>query len=98
MYWLAALFRSLINPSQSNTLNGRLISELSVAVRFMSNGNKPQNSGDKGPEKNYKKKMMKKLKSDTGLDHDLMQGLRAVEDQSNTVNTEDESAVSKKMQ
>ena len=33
---------------------------LSTTVSLMSDRNKPRNSGDKGPEKNFRKKMAKK--------------------------------------
>lgn len=54
---------------------------LSTAVSLMTDRNKPRNSGDKGPEKNFRKKMMKKVnKLNASMSPDaLMKSLKVTE-------------------
>lgn len=52
----ALLRRAVVVVVGSNFRDAR---QLSTTTHLMS-GNKPRNSGDKGPEKNYVKKVMKK--------------------------------------
>lgn len=56
---------------------------VSSTAYLMSDRNKPRNSGDKGPEKNYLKKVMKKAnKGDNTTSAArlaLMKGLKAIE-------------------
>lgn len=65
---------------------------MSTTPYFMTNRNKPRSSGDKGPEKNYQKKMAKKANKDnyplrkgtqsntSGPMHVLLKGLKDLED------------------
>ncbi len=67
--------------SSRNNLRGINLSSasrLSTAVHFMSDRNKPRNSGDKGPERNFKKKMMKKANKSMSPDV-LMRNLKVTE-------------------
>ena len=49
-----------LNSIKDITLMPSLMARLSTSVQMMSNMNKPRKSGDKGPGKNYQKKMLKR--------------------------------------
>jgi hypothetical protein len=61
----------------------RIVRQLSTSSQLSSGGNKPRNSGDRGPERNYVKKVMKKAnKSDdtVGIARTtFMNALKAIE-------------------
>ena len=56
---------------------------ITTAALLMSSRNKPRNSGDKGPEKNYMKKMMKKANrgddTEATARNTFMKALKAVD-------------------
>ena len=54
-------FRPLL---RSNVLSTGTLAHMSTAPYLMASRNKPRGSGDKGPEKNYQKKMAKKANKD----------------------------------
>lgn len=55
-------------------LNPYSVVRLSTTTGLMSNRNKPRNSGDKGPEKNYKRKLVKRANKEIGAA--LLKGLK----------------------
>ena len=53
--------------------------EFSTTVNLMSERNKPRNSGDKGPERNFQKKIMRKANKDVFMSSDVLKNLKVTE-------------------
>lgn len=69
---------SLRRVVECSRLNG-----LSTTAHLMSSRNRPRNSGDKGPEKNYMKNVMKKANKNSDTEGTartaFMEALKAIE-------------------
>lgn len=76
---VARIMRCAVVDSRLKGISGMS----STAVQLMSSPNRPKNSGDKGPEKNYAKKMLKKANKSEDTEstarRTFMKALKAVE-------------------
>lgn len=76
------LFSEFIRPLlRFYVVSTGTMTQMSTAPCLMTNRNKPRSSGDRGPEKNYEKKMAKKANKP------LVNGLKDTESQPDASNT-----------